>query len=177
MTGPTAERRLVVGVDGSQPSRHALQWARFMAHVLSAAIDAVTVWDISAVLAEGWVDDWNPEEDTAAHLHATLEEVLGSQPLVPVREIVRRGSAARELLQASQGAELLIVGSRGHGGFTGLLLGSVSSACAEHAHCPVLIIHGDTPLPTPSLIPGRSTELTTPTSPGNKWRKNDQPGT
>jgi nucleotide-binding universal stress UspA family protein len=149
MTGPTAERRVVAGVDGSQPSRHALQWARFMAHVLNAAIDAVTVWDISAVMAARWVDDWNPEKDTAAHLHTTLEEVLGSQPPVPVRETVRRGSAARELVEASQGAELLVVGSRGHGGFSGLLLGSVSSACAEHAHCPVLIIHGDTPPPPP----------------------------
>ena len=150
MTCQTAERRVVVGVDGSQPSKHALQWARFMAHVLDAAIDAVTVWDISAVMAEEWVDDWNPEKDTAAQLHTTLEEVLGSQPLVPVREIVRRGSAARELVQASQGAQLLVVGSRGHGGFGGLLLGSVSSACAEHAHCPVLVIHGDTPPPPPA---------------------------
>ena len=150
MTSPTAERRVVVGVDGSQPSRHALQWARFMAHGLHAAIDAVTVWDISAVMAAGWVDDWNPEKETAAQLHTTLEEVLGSQPLVAVRESVRRGSAARELVQASQGAQLLVVGSRGHGGFTGLLLGSVSSACAEHAHCPVLIIHGDTPPPPPA---------------------------
>ena len=100
-------------------------------------------------MAEGWVDDWNPEKEAAANLHTTLEEVLGSQPTVPVREIVRQGSAARELVQASQGAQLLVVGSRGHGGFTGLLLGSVSSASAEHAHCPVLIIHGDTPPPPP----------------------------
>jgi nucleotide-binding universal stress UspA family protein len=150
MIDPTAERRIVVGVDGSQPSRHALQWAQFMARVLNAAIDAVAVWDISAVMSEGWVDDWNPEKETAANLHSTLEEVLSAQPTVPVREVVRRGSAARELVQASQGAQLLIVGSRGHGGFTGLLLGSVSSACAEHAHCPVLIIHGDTPPPPPA---------------------------
>jgi nucleotide-binding universal stress UspA family protein len=150
MTRPTAERRVVAGVDGSQPSRHALQWAQFMARTLNATIDAVAVWDIPAAMAEAWVDNWDPEKETAANLHTTLEEVLGSQPLVPVSEIVRRGSAARELVQASQGAQLLVVGSRGHGGFTGLLLGSVSSACAEHAHCPVLIIHGDTPPPPPA---------------------------
>jgi nucleotide-binding universal stress UspA family protein len=147
MTDPVAERRIVVGVDGSKPARHALLWAQFMARVLDAAIDAVAVWDVSAIPAEGWIDDWNPEKETAANLHSTLDEVLGTHPALRVREVVRRGSAARELVQASQGAQLLIVGSRGHGGFTGLLLGSVSSACAEHAHCPVLIIHGDTPPP------------------------------
>jgi|ERR1700728_237906 len=146
MTEPTGERRVVVGVDGSQASRHALQWAQFMAHVLDAAIDAVTVWDISAVTASAWLDDWDPEQDAAANLRATVAEVLGSPP-VPAREIVRHGSAAAELVQASHGAQILILGSRGHGGFHGLLLGSVSATCAAHAHCPVLIIHGDTPAP------------------------------
>jgi nucleotide-binding universal stress UspA family protein len=145
--GSTGERRVVVGVDGSQPSRHALQWARFMARVLDARIDAVTVWDISAVMASAWVDDWDPEKDAAANLQATLAEVLGSRPTTPVREIVRHGSAAAELVQASQGAQLLILGRRGHGGFHGLLLGSVSAACTAHAGCPVLIVHGDTPPP------------------------------
>jgi nucleotide-binding universal stress UspA family protein len=147
MADLTDEHRIVVGVDGSQPSRHALQWAQFMAHVLGAAIDAVTVWDISAVMASAWVDDWDPEQDAATNLHATLGEVLDPAPPAPVREIVRHGSAAAELVQASHGAQLLILGSRGHGGFHGLLLGSVSATCAAHAHCPVLIIHGDTPPP------------------------------
>jgi nucleotide-binding universal stress UspA family protein len=145
--GSTGERRVVVGVDGSQPSRHALQWGRFMARVLDARIDAVTVWDISAVMASAWVDDWDPEKDAAANLQATVAEVLGSAPATPVREIVCHGSAAAELMQASQGAQLLILGRRGHGGFHGLLLGSVSAACVAHAHCPVLIVHDDTPPP------------------------------
>jgi nucleotide-binding universal stress UspA family protein len=147
VTDPAAERRVIVGVDGSQPSRHALQWAQFMAHVLSAEIDAVAVWDISAVMADAWVDDWNPEKETATQLHTIVTEVLGPEPPVPVHEIVRRGSAAGELVQASKNAQLLVLGSRGHGGFHGLLLGSVSSTSAAHAHCPVLIIHGDTPPP------------------------------
>ena len=147
MTDLTPERRVVVGVDGSEPSTRALRWAGFMAHVLDATIDAVMVWEITAAMAGGWTDGWDPEKDTVEELHATVAEAFSSPPPVPVREIVRRGSAASELVEASRGAQLLVVGSRGHGGFAGLLLGSVSSASAEHAHCPVLIIHGDTPPP------------------------------
>ncbi|CCW11694.1 universal stress protein family [Rhodococcus aetherivorans] len=80
-------------------------------------------------------------------LHETVTGVLGSEPGVSVQELVRRGGAARVLLDESRDAQFLVVGSRGHGGFSGLLLGSVSAACAEHAHCPVLVIHGDTPPP------------------------------
>jgi nucleotide-binding universal stress UspA family protein len=85
-------------------------------------------------------------------LHKTIAEVLGSPPAVPVREISRQGhgNTASELVQASEGAQLLVVGNRGHGGFARHLLGSVSKAVAEHAHCPVLIIHGDTPPPPPA---------------------------
>src|ERR1700720_2779414 len=103
MSDTTEERRVVVGVDGSPPSRHALQWARFMARVLDARIDAVTVWEISAVVASAaWEDDWDPEKEAAANLQATVAEVLGGVT-TPVREIVRHGSAAAELVQASKG--------------------------------------------------------------------------
>jgi nucleotide-binding universal stress UspA family protein len=148
MTDLIPERRVVVGVDGSEPSRHALTWAQFMARALGAVIDAVMVWEITAAMATaGWVDDWDPEKETAEQLRTTVAEVLGSPPPGQVRATVRRGSPAHELIQASQGAQLLIVGSRGHGGFSGLLLGSVSSAAAQHAGCPVMIIHGGTPPP------------------------------
>jgi nucleotide-binding universal stress UspA family protein len=149
MTSPADERRVVVGVDGSQPSRLALQWAQFMSHVLNATVDAVLVWEISAVEATEWSDDWDPEKEAATALHTSIAEVLGSPPAVPVREITRQdqGNTAGELVQASQGAQLLVVGSRGRSGFAGHRLGSVSKAIAEHAHCPVLIIHGDTPPP------------------------------
>jgi nucleotide-binding universal stress UspA family protein len=150
MTDPAGPGRVIVGVDGSKASRHALQWAQFMARSLGAAIDAVTVWEISAVEASAWADDWDPEKDATAKLHATLAEVLGAEPPAPVREVVLHGSAAAQLVEASKGAQLLIVGSRGRGGFRELLLGSVSAACAAHAHCPVLIIRGDTPPPPPA---------------------------
>jgi len=148
--GAASGRRVVVGVDDSAPSRHALQWARFMALALGATIDAVTVWEISAVEAEEWVDDWSPEKEAAAQLHAIIAEVLGPsgpEPPVTVREILRHGAAAEELLEVSQGAAMLIVGNRGHRGWHELLQGSVSSNSTVHAHCPVLVIHGDTPPP------------------------------
>ncbi|MDQ1560876.1 MAG: hypothetical protein QOE85_217, partial [Actinomycetota bacterium] len=56
-------------------------------------------------------------------------------------EVTFEGNADEILIEQSRGAEMLIVGSRGHGGIAGVLLGSVSAKCAEHAHCPVLIIH------------------------------------
>jgi hypothetical protein len=105
VTDSAAKRRIVVGVDGSQPSRHALQWAGFMARSLDAEVCAVAVWDISPVMADAWVDDWNPEEETATQLRAIVTEILGSRPPVPVHEIVRRGSAAGELIQASRDAQ------------------------------------------------------------------------
>jgi nucleotide-binding universal stress UspA family protein len=67
--------------------------------------------------------------------------VLGDDPGVVVELLVEEGSAARVLIRESENAELLVVGSRGHGGFVGLLLGSVGQQCAAHARCPVVIVH------------------------------------
>jgi nucleotide-binding universal stress UspA family protein len=64
-----------------------------------------------------------------------------------LRLVLRQGLPAKVLLDESRGATMLIVGSRGHGGFAGLLLGSVSANCAEHATSPVMVIHGDRPTP------------------------------
>jgi nucleotide-binding universal stress UspA family protein len=147
MTSP--RERVVVGVDGSEPSKQALRWGLFLARTIGAEIDAVTAWTIPTLAgASGaWPADWNPQQDAADVLHCTVIEVLGEQPPVPVREIVAVGGAPRALLDASKDARILVVGSRGHGGFSGLLLGSVSAACAEHAPGAVLVIHGHTPPP------------------------------
>ncbi len=149
MSEQATESRIVVGVDGSEPSKQALQWARFLAESTKSRLDAVSAWNFPAIVATdvSWPTDWQPEKDTQTLLHQTVTEVLGDQPSVPVREIVQQGNAAQVLLDASQGARMLVVGSRGHGGFAGLLLGSVSSACAEHAACPVLVVHDKTPQP------------------------------
>jgi nucleotide-binding universal stress UspA family protein len=136
--------RIVVGVDGSRPSRQALRWAAHLAATFGAGLDAVTAWDFPA--GYGWASvpsDWDPAQDMRTVLDETVTEVFGDQPPAGLRRQVTEGGAAKVLLDASQGAIMLVVGSRGHGGFAGLLLGSVSANVAEHASCPVLVIHGD----------------------------------
>lgn len=147
MSEGTAAALVVVGVDGSEPSKQALRWARFIARASGAHIQAVAAWYIPPVAVAGWPSDFDPERDTKTALQDAITDVLGSEPDVSVQQVVVEGNAAQVLIAASEGAYLLVVGSRGHGGFAGLLLGSVSSACAEHADCPVLVIHGDNPPP------------------------------
>jgi nucleotide-binding universal stress UspA family protein len=143
--------RIVVGVDGSEPSKGALRWARFMAEVTGSAIEAVAVWQVAPMWeGAGWTGvaaDWDPSTDAEKMLAATVDEVFGADRPANLSTDVRPGSAAKALVKASAGAQMLIVGSRGHGGFTGLRLGSVSAACTAHACCPVLVIHGSTPPP------------------------------
>jgi nucleotide-binding universal stress UspA family protein len=150
MTSPTPPaERVVVGVDGSEPSKQALRWGLFLARTAGASIDAVMAWTFPAIAASAgmWPAELDPQQDALDALHLTVTEVLGEQPPVPVREIVAEGGAARILLETSKDALILVVGSRGHGGFSGLLLGSVSATCAEHALGAVLVVHGETPPP------------------------------
>jgi nucleotide-binding universal stress UspA family protein len=140
---PVAQTVIVVGVDGSDSSRQALTWAVHYAALIGAGVDAVISWSyptgygIGAVTAE-----WNPGADASDLLAKTVAAVLGDEIPVPLTQVVREGNAAQVLLDETKDAQMLVVGSRGHGGFAGLLLGSVSAHCAEHAHCPVLVIHG-----------------------------------
>jgi len=146
-TDPAAKARIVVGVDDTPQARHALQWAQFMAVALNAEIDAIAAWEISAVEAEEWSDDIHPESETATQLHTIVADALGAQPQVLIREMISHGPPADELVKASEGAQMLVVGSRGHRGLHELLMGSVSSTSATRARCPVLTIHGETPPP------------------------------
>ncbi|HST48520.1 universal stress protein [Jatrophihabitans sp.] len=148
--------RIVVGVDGSEQSKLALRWAGTLSEWTGAAIHAVTAWHIPASFA--WAagssyvpPEMDPQADAERMLKEVLAEVFATDPPREVQAVVCEGSAAQALLEHSDSSSLLVVGSRGHGGFAGLLLGSVSSHCAEHAKCPVLVVHGN----RPPVIAGR----------------------
>ncbi|MDX3763833.1 universal stress protein [Streptomyces sp. AK02-04a] len=153
-TVPALAPRIVVGVDGSSSSIRALAWGLFMARTTGSVLEVVTAWQ-NPTSWTGVADDWDPVAEARAMLTACCAEVLGDDQPSDLRLTVLEGPATAALLSASAGARMLILGSRGHGGFAGLLLGSVSAACAEHAACPTLIIHGDDlpPGPTPASLP------------------------
>jgi nucleotide-binding universal stress UspA family protein len=137
---------IVVGVDGSEPSRQALRWAADQAKLTGAELNVVTTWEYPPTL--GWAppypSDFDPNQDARKALQDTVKAVLGSDPGVVVHHVVKEGHPAFVLTEAAQGAALLVVGSRGHGAFAGMLLGSVSEYCASHAPCPVVVVrHAD----------------------------------
>ena len=143
----SAAHRIVVGIDGSPPSVDALRWAIRQAELTGAGLDAVSAWQFPVTAgAYGWApesgfDDIDFEALTAKALSKVIEDV--SPPAsVTVRQLVVEGNPAQVLLDSATGADLLVVGNRGHGAFADALLGSVSERCVRHAHCPVLVIHG-----------------------------------
>ena len=132
-------RPIVVGVDGSEGSIEALRVARRLAMALDAPVEVVGCWEWPAMFDPTNSPDWDPEGDARELARETIAAVYGDASAVTLR--ISSGPTARSLIEAGLGAEMLVVGSRGRGGFTGLLLGSVSATCAEHAHCPVLVVH------------------------------------
>ena len=142
--------RIVVGVDGSQPSQEALAWAMRQAEVTGASVDAVIAWHDPVVIGGmphgpvAVLEQAAFGEFAATTLSNSIRD-LGANSSVSVNPVVQRGNAAQVLLDAANGADLLVVGSRGHGGFAGALLGSVSQHCVHHAPCPVVIIRGPKP--------------------------------
>lgn len=133
---------IVVGIDGSDASAAALKRAASIANALNTDLVAVSAWQIPAFYGGYVMSDWSPEGDCRQVLRDTVASVFGSNPPAGLKTELREGNPTEVLLDASKDAQMLVVGSRGHGGFAGLLLGSVSSACAEHAECPVLVYHG-----------------------------------
>jgi nucleotide-binding universal stress UspA family protein len=145
-TEPEAGRRIVVGVDGSAPSKAALAWAARQARLTGATVEAVIAWQYPATygytMPAAPEINYNYEEIAAKVIADTIAEFRGQDNQVEIISRVVEGNAAQALLDASAGAELLVVGSRGHGGFFEALLGSVGQHCVHHATCPVVIIRG-----------------------------------
>jgi nucleotide-binding universal stress UspA family protein len=139
-------QRIVVGIDGSQGARRALAWALAEAELRDAHLVLVHAWLEPAAVAVGSVitaGGVEPEifEDTAWRIVTELLGEVDTTGLAQgVESHVVAGAPARALLDAAKDADLLVVGSRGLGGFTGLLLGSVSQQVAHHATCPVVIV-------------------------------------
>ena len=144
-TGP----RIVSGVDGSPSSISALRWAIRQAGLTGAAVDAVIAWHYPVTVGGGYgaapmvtAGGFDFRENAEKVLADAISIAVDPGSGVPVRPLAAEGNAAQVLLDAADGADLLVVGSRGHGGFTEALLGSVSQHCVHHAHCPVVVIRG-----------------------------------
>ncbi len=142
----TAAGRIVVGVDGSAAANAALAWATRQAELTGATVEAVIAWHYP-VAAGGYgfapvaaLDDTDFQTVYARVLSDALALTVDPASPVKISTIVREGNPAQVLLETAEGADLLVVGSRGHGGFTGALLGSVSQHCAHHAPCPLVIV-------------------------------------
>ncbi|MDI3331861.1 MAG: universal stress protein [Micrococcus sp.] len=133
---------IVVGVDGSTGSLEALREAKHMAELLGCPLKVVTAWNLPVTAAEyPYPLEYDFKDDAWHRLGDALDAVFGNELPQGLEREVHEGSPARVLRELSQNARMVVVGSRGHGGFAGLLLGSVSSAVAAHAKCPVLITH------------------------------------
>ncbi|RPE39670.1 nucleotide-binding universal stress UspA family protein [Streptomyces sp. Ag109_O5-1] len=144
----TSPPRIVVGVDGSEPSKAALRWAVGQAKLIGGVVDAIIAWDSPTawygLAPPSDKDQADFQEQVRKILDRAIDEALGPGPgrQVDLRPISVHGHPAAVLIDAAAGAQLLVVGSRGHGGFREALLGSVGQHCVHHAPCPVVVIRG-----------------------------------
>ena len=138
--------KIVVGVDGSEGSHRALRWAYEEAKEHGARLVVVTAWMVPPPATAPsfgsfpWEGSIDLSETARQALTTSISEVLGSDPEVEVESAVVEGNAALILVENSTNADLLVVGSRGHGAFAGMLLGSVSHHVTAHANCGVAVI-------------------------------------
>lgn len=135
--------RIVVGIDGSETAHRALAWAVAEARLRQAQLDVVHAWQVPGVVGGQYALPYDPQPFEEA-ARSTLADAIKGRDVsgLPgeVRPVLVCAGAAAAILQASEGADLVVVGSRGLGGFKELLLGSVSHQVAHHARCPVVIV-------------------------------------
>lgn len=143
MSTGTVQQRIVVGVDGSTEAAAALAWAVDEARLREALLSIVHVFPVTSIVG-ATADEYLAQ--ITAEARALLEGVLEQGPSLEglaLEEKLVPGSPSEVLVDASDGAALLVVGSRGRGGLRGLVLGSVSSQCAQYAHCPVVVVRAN----------------------------------
>ena len=138
-------KTIVVGVDGSAGSISALRFAIEEAQARGAEIKAVSAWHVpveayGSGIAPVPIPSADFEELGKTALDSALEQVAASTGGVKITPVLRQGQATEVLVDEARDADLLVVGSRGLGGFRGLLLGSVSQQCAHYAQCPVVVV-------------------------------------
>jgi nucleotide-binding universal stress UspA family protein len=137
---------ILVGIDGSEGARTALRFGADEASLRQTQLRVVSAWHVptGVYMPPAYMDlDLDAYRQTASDVaERQVVEVLGPDRATTVDVAIHEGSPAEVLIAESRQAELLVVGSRGHGGFAGLLLGSVSQHCAAHAHCPVVVVRG-----------------------------------
>jgi nucleotide-binding universal stress UspA family protein len=135
-------RRIVAGVDGSDSSIKALRWAARQAEFTDSVLEVITTWEWPQTY--GWAaplpSDYDPQSNAEALVNDAVAKVRAGHPQLTVRTEVVEGHPAPVLIDASRTADLLVIGSRGHGEFAGMLLGSVSEHCVTNAHCPVVVM-------------------------------------
>ena len=138
---------IIVGVDGSDHSRAALNWAYQEAADHGASLNVLAAWHApvlpqqppyGSVPPEGYASQ--PANDALAMLEQFVADLEIRTPPVKIQTSVEQGNAAKVLIERSKGADLMVVGSRGRDGFAGMLLGSVSQHVVAHAHCPVAVV-------------------------------------
>ena len=139
--------RIVVGVDGSQGARAALEWAVAEAHLRGDTVEVMHAWHEPPHMIPGpYAGPAAAGEEATDRMREQAEHLLEHEVRavdthgVEIESIATMGSAANSLLDVAKGADLLVVGTRGRGGFTGLLLGSVSQQVSHHAPCPVVVV-------------------------------------
>jgi nucleotide-binding universal stress UspA family protein len=137
------EKKIVVGVDGSDSSKAALAWGIRQAQLTGAPLEAIMSWDYPT--SYGWMivpENIDLQADATSELERVVKEVTEDMvdPSVELTTCVIQGHPALVLMSEAADASLVVVGSRGHGEFAGMLLGSVSEHLSTHAPCPVLIV-------------------------------------
>jgi len=137
MTSNISTSLIAVGVDGSAGSREALQWAVAQAELSGAAVQAVMAWQLPEVYSMVARDY---EADARLELQTAIEETLAPDQRSHVTNLLTPGRPGHVLVDASRNAQLLVVGSHGHGELIGKFVDSVSAHCIYHAECPVVVV-------------------------------------